>query len=215
MLRDIVPMQWAAGLVAATASAFMLAAGRPLIRFLIIWTALALAPFMLWDALYTSPRYVYLAAAPFAIVVAILARSVWDLVTRTMRRWWPGHVWPLGFLGAVTTAAVLTIAFLSAGALRDRNQDWGRATARYGQLAEELKRQVPSLPKGSRIFIVSGDTGDAWATAMARTIYGDKTLTVRFVSPFVADSISRRQGDFVFFFVGEDLIASQRTAASR
>jgi hypothetical protein len=217
MLRDISPLQWAAGLVAIVAGLIVFAAGTKLMRLLVVWTALSMAPFALLDALYTSPRYVYLAAAPYSILVTLLASIAYrELATGLVKlaprlphlRWAP----------ALVVVVTLAIGGLySAQGLQARNESWSRATTRYGLLAEALQRQLPNPPPGATIYVVSGQTVDAWGTALARAIYGDPSLQVKFVSParLEAAQLPFRRGDIVFYFVGEDLIASSINSVAR
>ncbi|HWO73679.1 MAG TPA: hypothetical protein VNN21_08975, partial [Dehalococcoidia bacterium] len=62
-----------AGAAAIAFCAIALVIGSGTMRFLAVWTAAALAPFTLWDMPVVGPRYVYMAAVPFAILLAAAA----------------------------------------------------------------------------------------------------------------------------------------------
>jgi hypothetical protein len=214
LLRDIAPLQWAAGLVAIVAGLVLLALGTRLQRFLVLWAAASLAPFALWDALYTSPRYVYVAAAPFAILASELIYQASLQVTAALRELTPRlsrpHLVPAGVVAIIALAA----AIVSAQTLLDRNAIWSRETARYGVFAEALQRDLPSPPPGAQIYIVSTGVTEFWATAVARAVYADPNLKVK---PVAASRLEQpfRRSDLVLYMVGDELVPISFTSQAR
>jgi hypothetical protein len=208
LIEAIEPAQWAAGLAAATAGCLLFLLGPRQARFLVLWTALSLAPFALWGVLYTSPRYVYMAAAPYAILFAwgAVQAAGFALQTAAAFSGWQRVVRPC--LVLAIAVAVATGAYVGSEGLEARNEAWGRDTARWGVLSSALQRAVPEPPPGARIVILEGDWADLWATALARSVYGDPALRVSVISKPRVDAgrYVLRKDDIVLLREGNLLI---------
>ena len=171
--RDIPTVQWTAGAVAIAGGAIALVLGSRWLKLLVIWCGLGLAPFTLWDLSYTSPRYVYMAAVPFAI---ILSWGVGSLVPELLRLARPLPV--RGMAAGVMTGVLAVGVFLSFGAVRERDSVWTAQTEKYRPLAEGLQAAVKEPKPGSRLVIYYGNWPDFWSSAVVQTIYGDRSLRV-------------------------------------
>ncbi len=213
MLASVPPEQWGAGLAAIVAAIVLLIAGSRLVRFLVIWAALALAPFTLWNLPYTTPRYVYLAAIPFAILLAWIAVKLVSLVVElTSRPAVAPRALRLAAAGAGLVAVVLLFQ-LSSGTTRARNAVWGNETAKYGVLARQLEKEVPELPSGSRVVVFYADWPQFWASSTARSVYGDRSIVVVGIphERIERPPIIVGPKDVVFYLMGERLMPSLLT----
>jgi hypothetical protein len=191
-------LEWSAGALAIICGLALVLVGSGRLRFLALWIGLSLAPFSLWGLAATSPRYVYLAAAPFAILVAWLAVAAWQVAeTRMPKAGRLGLLW----LGAVAVAGFI---FVGSQATIARNQQWSNATEPYRVLAEGLKAAHPQLQPGSRVVIYYGiwNGFSRWPDAAVQTIYGDQSLEVVNVSRQFSDldSSGRGKTDVVLYF---------------
>ena len=199
-LYDIPTAQWAAGLAALAAGAVLFVAGSNRVRFLLIWTALALAPFTLWGVRYTSPRYVYIAALPYAILlswllVQVLAVRLQPAVSRVALR-------------AAAVGAVAAFAVVASQAVLARNDEWSRETEKYGVLTASLQEALDDVPSGTRVVIYYGNWFDFWATSVAQSIYADRSIRVMNVKRDRVDTgfPARGNNDLVLYFVGGKLV---------
>jgi hypothetical protein len=203
-------LQWVAGALAIAGGAVLLIIGSWRMRFLIVWAGLALAPFTLWDLPFTAPRYVYFAAAPFAIVVSWLAYAAWQQIAPVLRFQW---------LQALPVA-IAAIVFAVAGGLMnlERNQTWAQTTEPYRQLATSLKQAVPEVEPGSRFIIYYGVWGGftLWPDVVVQTIYQDPTLdAVNIPRQFSEDDGPRRRAnDIVVYYTDGRFITVPYSAAS-
>lgn len=202
ILKDIPVWQWTAGIAVLASCVFLFVFGSNRMRFLVAWLVGGLAPFTLWDLTYTSPRYVYVAAVPFAIILAwsIVAVTSW-LVARWERigRW--------RFAVQVPIIAGVLIALALAGRIAttttiERNEAWSVETGKYGDLQEGLLAFLPSLPAGARVIIYNGDWPDFWATAVAQSVYGDRSIQVVVIPPSRLNSSAIKLGprDYVLYY---------------
>jgi hypothetical protein len=157
-----------------------------------VWIAIGLAPFTPWDADVVSPRYVYFAAAPFAMLMAHLA--------------WTAVAW---FQGAPRAAAGLFIAAATAVALvfggiitLDRNGAFERDVLRYEVLGTQLPEAVPDVPPNARVVIYNGiwNRWPKWPESVLRSVYADETLTVVNVLPDRAAGMQTQPGDIVVYY---------------
>jgi hypothetical protein len=146
------------------------------VRFLVLWVAASLAPFTLWNVEYVSPRYVYLAAAPFAILVATSAQVVVD--------WVPMRSMRFGVAGSAA-ALLLLLAVFGYRETMARDGQWERATDDYRVLAQGLQRVKEDVPSGSRVVVLDGPWLPYWywPVATIRTIYEDPSLWAVSVPP--------------------------------
>jgi hypothetical protein len=199
-LHDIPAAQWAAGLVALAAGAVLFVAGSSRMRLLLVWTALALAPFTLWGVQYTSPRYVYMAALPYSIVLSWL--TVQALSVRL-----PSIAYQTA-LQVAAGSALVAFAFVAGTAVLERNEEWSVETAKYGLLTESLQEALDDVPPGTRVVIYYGNWFDFWATSVAQSIYADRSIRVINVKRDRVDSgfPLRRSSDLVLYFVGGRLV---------
>ena len=194
--------EWAAGLVTLVTLVLLTITGSRTTRFVALWCLVAILPFSLWKPLNISPRYVYLAAIPFSILVSWAVVSLGTAIRGLTAR--PGL--PLVAVRLAITAVALPLAVIamtvSLRAVQERNGDWGLETGRYGVLRNALE-ELPAPAKGARIVIFYGDWPDFWATATARSIYGDTSLQVvsiprqRVETPFAS-----QPNDEVFYLMG-------------
>lgn len=213
VLSSIEPEQWGAGLLAIVAGGLLFLVGSRTSRFLVLWTALALAPFTLWDLSYTSPRYVYMAAVPYSVVLSWAVVAVLSFAVRGAASWKPR----LPVAPVLTGAAAFGLAFvlfIAGQSVLDRNDAWGRETEKYGLLADGFRRDLPDVPHGSRIIILYGPWPDFWATSLAQTIYGDRSLRVVSVPPERVDGPrpALKSNDLVLYFMGGRLIPESVTS---
>ena len=169
-------VQWAAGFAAIALGAWLLIVGSPRTRFLVFWAAAALAPFALWNLDVVAPRYVYMAAVPFSILVGLGAEQVLMMSKRV-------GVEPLGIAMVAATA----LAVVAGGSLAtfERDRDFERAIYPFEILATRLKESVPEIPPGSRVVILNGiwDYFPVWPQVVVDAEYRDPTLTVVNVPP--------------------------------
>ena len=204
LIRDIPTVQWIAGAVAIAGGALALAFGSRWLKLLVIWTALGVAPFTLWDLNYTSPRYVYMAAVPFSIIFAWGTTEVVRFVVHVLR------FRPVQALALAGTFAAIAIAcVISWQTVQERDATWTAETAKYKPLADNLKIALKDPPKnGGRVVIYYGYWPDFWASAVARTIYGDKKLYVVNVPGKVADTNFPRvrPNDVVLYYLQDHFV---------
>jgi membrane protein implicated in regulation of membrane protease activity len=204
LVRDIPTIQWVAGAIAIAGGALALVFGSRWIKLLVIWTAVGIAPFTLWDLNYTSPRYVYMAAVPFSIILSWGVVEVVRFVTHAL------HFKPLQGLALAGTAAAIAVAcVISWQTVQSRDATWSAETAKYRPLAENLKTALKDPPKnGGRLIIYYGYWPDFWASAVARTVYGDKKLYVVSVPGKVADTNFPRvrPNDVVVYYLEDHFV---------
>lgn len=208
MLYKIAPLQWAAGMVGIVAGVVLFAVGSMRLRFLLVWIVLALSPFTLWGVNYTSPRYVYMAALPYSIVLA------WALVTAAGYAWRSklrlrldssALVWSAR---AAVTAVVVVAAYVSSFTLVERNQAWSVQAERYGELVTALRSSLTDVPPHSRLVIYYSPWPDFWATSVVQSLYEDSTIRVINVRRGHVESglPTRWPNDVVLFYTGEKFI---------
>ena len=186
----ITDVQWAAGAVLAAVLGLCLLFGSGRVRVLVLWIAASIAPFTLWNIDNVAPRYVYLAAAPFAILVATLVQTVVDRV----------HFRAIQ-LSLAGSAVVGLVALSLFGYVQTQNRDgqWERATDDYRVLAHGLQAVKEDVPSGSRIVVMDGPWLPYWywPVATVRTIYRDPTLWATSVPP--GWPVERLPNDIVVF----------------
>ena len=201
LLYRIEPVQWAAGIVGIVAAVVLFLFGSARMRFLLVWLGLSLAPFTLWGVNYTSPRYVYMAALPYAIVLSWLIVS---LVAQV-------HVWPVlvrRTAMATAAAALAGAAFVSGLTVVGRNDAWSAQAFSYGRLVDDMRQALPEVPPNSRIVIYYSPWPDFWASSVVQSIYEDPTIRVVNVRRNRVESglPLRRANDIVLFYTGDKLI---------
>jgi hypothetical protein len=168
--------QWAAGAALLVVLGLGILFGSARVRFLALWVIAALAPFSLWNIEVVAPRYVYLAGAPLAILVAVLASAIVEQLP----------VRPLRFgAGGVAAIALVVVSVIGLNQTEDRNGQWERATDDYRVLAEGLQSVHEDLPSGSRVVVMDGPWLPywRWPVAAVQTIYHDPTLSAVSVPP--------------------------------
>ena len=168
---SLAPEHWVAGALAVAAGVLLLLLGSPLTRLLAVWCALGLAPFALWDMPWLAPRYVYLAAIPFSMLVAWAAYAAWQARPRIAWR----EIMPL-----VVLPLAAYLLFWSAQATLERNRQWDNETEQYRALAEGIKTALPDLRHNTRLIIYYGvwRGWSVWPEAVVRSVYRDDTLDV-------------------------------------
>ncbi len=123
-------------LAIATVAIAILVRGNSHQRFLVIWLGAALAPasFFTWG---NASRYMYLAAAPFALLLADLIRAGAEALERRLPR------------RIVTTAAILLVAALAirfAVFARRGAADFRKRTLPYEELIASTRASNPVAP---------------------------------------------------------------------
>jgi len=163
--------QWAAGAAAIGLCAAAFVAGSWTMRFLAVWTAAALAPFTLWDMPVVAPRYVYMAAVPFAMLLAAAASSLVSLAARL-------RLAPAAAGAAL--AALLAASVYGWDVTRERDQTWEEDIERFRVLATTMKQSYPELPHGTRLIINDGVWWRfwRWPEVTVQVIYRDPSLRV-------------------------------------
>jgi hypothetical protein len=220
LLSKISEGQWAAGAIAAVAGVVLLIIGSGRLRLLVLWAALALAPFSIWLLPIAPARYVYMAAIPFAIMVSWGAVSAYDGARASFvgRRVAASPALSRAVLGLVT-AALLVAAGLAASETAERNRAYAAGTEPYRILAQELPAAVPAIPSNGRVIIYYGiwDGYAVWSDAVVQTIYRDRSLTVvnLTAAQVEAGGPPVRSNDRVVFYTDKGFIAPVRSSATR
>jgi hypothetical protein len=209
-LYRIVPLQWAAGMAGIVAGCILFLAGSARMRFLLVWLALSLSPFALWGINYTSPRYVYMAALPYAIILA------WVVVTLVSQVQLNQVVVRRAAMGLASIALAAGV-FFAARTVIDRNDAWGAQALSYGLLVEDLQEALPTVPANSRIVIYYSPWPDFWSTSVVQSIYGDPSIRVVNVRRNRVESglPIRRPNDVVLFYTGERFISLAPAVTTR
>jgi hypothetical protein len=220
VLMTVPPLQWGAGLAAIAAGVLLFFLGSMRLRFLLLWTAASLAPFVLWGVIYTSPRYVYMAAVPYSIIVAWLSLELFAYLRATLATALASRRLAFPVITIATRASiaclVLFVGVLSVPALTERNAVWTREAEKWGILTRELPRDVPDPAPGSRFVLMYGDWTEAWARATIQTIYGDQSLRVRVIPTHQVASADGLGGDDIILFrVGEHLLPQRDSVLRR
>ena len=207
MIHLVSPVQWAAGLVTLAACAILFLTGSRQARFLVLWLAFSFAPFALWEPQNISPRYVYLAAMPFAILVSWVGVTAVSSLMRLIPASLPGKS-ARAVLALAAATAVLYGSLISIQAVENRNAAWSRETARYGVLRAALEKEFPTLPDGTRVIVFYGEWPDFWASSVARAIYGDRSLWVTSIPRARVDQVQLIAGgnDLVVYLLRDRLM---------
>jgi hypothetical protein len=148
------------------------AALRAAIYFGVVWVALGLAPTV--AAGYESPRHAYLAAAGWAIVIALAYEAL-----RGVRI---GAASPESSSAwrRVVTAATMAIVVLYGVRLHREVSDWRLRSAVSEMSTLELERQVRDAPEGSLFLVGVPVASWEWAAPfVARPPYATTDLTKR------------------------------------
>jgi hypothetical protein len=201
-LYEIGPAQWAAGLIGIVLGGALFLFGSGRMRFLVVWLALSLSPFALWGVNYTSPRYVYMAALPYAIILSWVIVSLVSLV----------HLRPVVVRRAamgLAAGAVAAAAFVSSVTVMGRNDAWSAQAFSYGLLVDDLRETLPTVPANSRIVIYYSPWPDFWATSVVQSIYEDPSIRVVNVRRSRVESGQpvRRPNDVVLYYTGDKFIS--------
>jgi hypothetical protein len=136
------------GAVVVALGAFAFLRGPAAARIAALFLALTLVPYLPVDWIL-APRYVYLAAAPFSILAALL---LFDL-SRQLRRLSP-------VLPALAGFAALSAVGLLAWQTWDQNHAIAVDSGRWRTLVTGLHERYPDLPAGSRIYVRGGPLSD-------------------------------------------------------
>jgi hypothetical protein len=204
-LARIPAIQSSVGLVAFAIGGVLFVLGSRPLKLLLVWIALALAPFTLWGVQYMAPRYVYMAALPYAIVLSWLSVTA----IRAGLKLRLGRFEPVrNMLKLLAPLVLVGLVFISSQALLDRNERWSRQTERYGLLRESLLDALPDVPPHTRIIIYYGGWFDFWASSLVQGVYQDKTIKVINVNPNRVDSgwPPRLPNDRVVYFLGDRFV---------
>ena len=209
-LAEIAPVQWVAGGVAAAAAAIVVILGTRRVWFLVAWMVLAFLPFSLWTLPIAPARYVYMAALPFAVLVAWIGVAIGGRLLATsggtIRR-------TAGRLAVVAVVAVAGV--LSVGGTVARNEAFARTAEPYRALAEDLPRALPSVASNTRFVIYYGvwEGAFVWQDAVVQTVYRDRTLHTLNINAAYAESdavIPRQPNDLVLYYTERGFIVPTR-----
>jgi len=137
-----------AGCIVLAVMGLALVRGPAVARIVVVFLALALAPYLPVNW-FLAPRYVYLAAVPFSILVALLVAEV----GRHVRRLSPA-------LPALLAVVALAAIGLSAWQTWEQNQTLAVDSARWRTLVTGLHQRYPTLPGGSRVYVRGGPLAD-------------------------------------------------------
>ncbi|HEX5369243.1 MAG TPA: hypothetical protein VFY10_07495 [Dehalococcoidia bacterium] len=175
-LSRISDAQWAGGALAIAAGVALLIFGTWRMRLLVVWLAAALSPFVLWDIKVESPRYVYMAGIPLAIIVGILTTEALARLKRPYLR-----ITATGFV----VAALAVMSVVGVYVTNQRNNDFERSARPYHVLATGLKQELPDLPHGARVVIHDGvwNAFWVWPQVTVQAEYRDTSLRVVSVPP--------------------------------
>ncbi len=137
------------GAVVMALAVFALVRGPAAARVAVLFLALTLVPYLPVDWIL-APRYVYLAAAPFSMLAALL---LFDL-SQQLRRVSPA-------LPALVGVAVLSAVGLLAWQTWMQNHVIADDSGRWRTLVAGLQERYPDLPDGSRVYVRGGPLADA------------------------------------------------------
>lgn len=184
-----------------TGAILLLIRGSNQVRFLVLWTVIALLPLTLWRPELLVGRFTYMASAPFAILLALggaaVASWIAAIVPRSAPRWMPGAV-----LVIVATAGfgVLTL---------EQNRDRTREGDSYRILVTALRRDEPELPSGSVVILEDGiwpgPFHAVFLNAVADTLYGPGNVHIRNADPSIAPSGLESIGSYRLRYEGGTL----------
>jgi hypothetical protein len=138
---------------------------RPAAYFVVIWTALAMAPTLV--AGYASPRHAYLASSGWALLLGVALEACW-------------HVRPAPLVRrlAVALAAVVIVAY--AWLLVKDVDRWGRRAALSRQAQADIVRETAQVPRGT--LIVAGAPRTSWDFSLPHALgppFTSEDLTAR------------------------------------
>jgi hypothetical protein len=197
--------EWAAGLALLATLGVLFVLGSNTVRFLVIWTAAGLAPFVLWEPQNLSPRYVYFAAMPFSILIAwCVSGLIGNAAALAARLPWGRWTLQPSLIGAATVL-VIGAGLVSSRTLLERNDDWSRETAKYGILREGLEAELKTVPAGTRVIILDGRWPDFWSTRVAQALYGERNIQVASIPAERIAQTPPRQNDVVMYLIGDRL----------
>lgn len=134
-----------AGLALTAIAAVSFARGNALARLGVTWMVLALVPHVL-IATHTAPRFTYIAAAGFALLVSGIAVAAVPWLRRA-------HVAAPAVAGIVALAAV---APWYAVETHRQNEPWREDTEDWRLLHDELLRVFPEVPPGAWVQVIGG-----------------------------------------------------------
>lgn len=130
-------------LVVSGALVALLAWGTDRVRFSVLWILVTLAPvsFFTWDP---APRYLYLPAAGFAMLVADFVLMVQGLAERR---------WSRQYARMLVTVLVCVLAGRSLVFAKKAADSWPVRTRDYERFVSHLRRSNPAAAPGSTVFI--------------------------------------------------------------
>lgn len=162
-------LEWAIGSVVAASAIFFLIRGPHIARIAAVGMVLGLLPYAP-GKMWTATRYTYMALPFFAILVAVAAGFVHGHAVRLSR--------PLAHV--LAAAALFAVGGLYAWQTLHQTQPFLKDTERWELLARDLRREYPSVPAGSTVYVVD-DEGiwsnafwqPTWMTSVGRALYGE------------------------------------------
>lgn len=173
----------AAALLAVLAG-WALLRGSAHVRFLVLWTGIALMPLALWRAELLLGRFTYQAAAPFCVLLALAGQRVAGWLARAGG--WRGRA-EAPVRAAVSAAFVVAaVAFLAPLTLA-QNRERTREGDLYRLLVTTLQRELPAPPAGAQIVLLDGvwpgPFHALYLDAVAETLYGRGRVRIVNVAP--------------------------------
>jgi hypothetical protein len=170
----------------ATLVGWALLRGSPHIRFLVLWTGIALTPLALWRPELLLGRFTYQATAPYSVLLALAGQHA--------ARWLAGRsggIVPHGnaglrqtlLAGALVVAAVAFLAPLTLAQNRERTREGDT----YRLLVTTLRGELPALPEGAHVVLLdgiwSGPFHALYLDAVGETLYGRGRARIVNVAP--------------------------------
>ena len=163
------PVHRVAGALVAVGLAWAFWRGSAVTRFLTAGVVIALVPYLPWVHWVVS-RYTYLATIFFAVLAAQVGLALYERL-RARSAWAASRLAPGGL-------ALLLLFFVH----QTLTQNGGQALAasHYETLVNELRREMPTLPPGSQVYILNGIWNDRWdpiwLPAIGKLLYGDARI---------------------------------------
>jgi hypothetical protein len=201
----------AAALVAALLG-WALLRGRREVRFLVLWTGIALMPLAPWRPELLLGRFTYQAAAPYCVLLALAGqrvarwladRSGWIALYRDVR------LRQAALAGVLVVAAAAFLAPLTLAQNRERTREGDT----YRLLVSALRRDVPLPPAQGTIVLVDGvwpgPFHALYLDAVGETLYGRGRVRVVNVAP--GEPLPAVDGPVVYLrYIGGGLVREAR-----
>ncbi len=175
-----------AGALLASLLGWALLRGRREVRFLVLWTGIALMPLAPWRPELLLGRFTYQAAAPYCVLLALAGHRLVRWLAGASGRVAPclpaaGREALLG--GALVVVAAALLAALTVAQNRERTREGDT----YRLLVTALRREVPLPPAQETVVLMDGvwpgPFHALYLDAVAETLYGRGRVRVVNVAP--------------------------------